>query len=311
VAYVGSKTSHLDQSISFNNPQPKFQDTNVQARRPYPFHVSEGEGNVAFGTGNIRYLDSYANGSYHGLQNSLEKRFSKGLVFGVAYTYSKALGEGYERNNSLDAPQDPNDRRASRRRYPFDVTHNGVINFVYEMPFLQRYKSVAGAIIGGWQMNGIINLRTGFPFSLQGTGNLNTGGVVLPDRVADGRLGDKATRQLWFDPTAFRRTDCNIPNKPELCHYGNAGFGILNSPGAKNIDFSLYKNWRLGFLGERGSLQFRSEFFNLFNTPQFGQPNGIGFATLDSVVPDSTRMGEIRSLRLPMRVIQLGSKIYF
>ena len=82
-------------------------------------------------------------------------------------------------------------------------------------------------------------------------------------------------------------------------------------PGAQTFDLSLYKNWKLTGLGEAGRLQFRAELFNTLNTPQFGQPNGIGWATQDSVIPDALRMGEIRSLRQSMRIIQFGLKVYF
>ena len=64
-------------------------------------------------------------------------------------------------------------------------------------------------------------------------------------------------------------------------------------------------------MGERFSLQFRSEFFNAFNTPYFGQPNNIGFASANSIVPDAAQMGEIRSTRTPMRIIQFGLKLFF
>ena len=314
VGYVGSKTSHLETSLgNFNSPDPSV-DTDFNRRRPWQSYVSQGEGNLARGLGAIRYLDSYANGFYHGLQISADKRAAGGLTMGFAYTYSKALGEGYGRNESgagvSGAYQDPRNRRLSRARFGFDVTHNAVINFVYEMPFLNRFKGPAGFLIAGWQANGIVTMRTGFPFNLGG-GNLNNGGESRPDRVADGRLESAASRQKWFDPTAFRRTDCNIPRRPELCHYGNMGDGSLTTPGARNFDLSLYKNWKLKPLGDAGRFQFRAEFFNTFNTPQFGQPNGIGWATLDSVVPDNPRMGEIRSLRLPMRIIQFGAKVYF
>jgi len=184
-----------------------------------------------------------------------------------------------------------------------------VINFVYEMPFLNRFKGVAGAFLAGWQTNGVLTFRTGFPFTLNG-GNLNTGGFTLPDRIEDGRLEDP-TRQKWFEPAAFRRTDCNIPGRSDLCHYGNAAQDAMVSPGAQNIDFAVYKNWRMSFLSEASRLQFRAEFFNLFNHPNFGQPNGIGWSSIDSVVPDASRMGEIRSLRLPMRIIQFALKLYF
>ncbi len=259
VAYVGSKSSHLDATITQNLPGPST-DTNIDARRPWQAYVSQGEGNKALGLGNIRFLEAYANGSYHGLQTTVEKRYSNGLTMGLAYTYSKSIGEGYGRNEgsgNTGSFQDWTDRRGSRSRYGFDVTHNAVFNFVYDMPFLNRFKGVPGAFIGGWQVNGILTFRTGFPFSVYG-GDINTGQTTRPDRVADGRLGSAATRQQWFDPTAFRRVSCNIPSMPDLCHYGNAGEGIMVSPGARNLDLSLYKNWKMPFLGEHGRLQFRA-----------------------------------------------------
>jgi hypothetical protein len=252
-------------------------------------------------------MDCYSNGSYEGLQVSAQKKYSQGLSMALAYVYSKALGEGYERNGGIPF-QDPNNRRADRQRYSFDVTHSAVINYVYEFPFLNRFKGFAGAFLRGWQTNGVITLRTGFPFGVSG-GNLNTGSNTRPDRIADGRISNP-TRQLWFDPTAFRRTDCNI-GRPDLCHYGNAGPNILVSQGAHTADLSVLKNWQIPALGESGRLQFRAEAFNAFNTPQFGQPNGIGFVSTASIVPDAPQQGEITTLRLPMRIIQLGVKLYF
>ncbi len=323
VAYVGSKTSHLDNNITnFNSPDPS-PDTNVDARRPWQAFVSEGEGNRPRLLGTIRYLDSYGNGSYHGLQTSVEKRYSHGLILGLAYTFSKSMGEGYGRNESgagvAGGYQNPRDRRASRSRYGFDVTHNAVINYVYEMPFLNRFQGPLGAVLAGWQTNGIITLRTGFPFNVFG-GGLNVGSGAAggganagarPDRVADGRLGSQATRARWYDPTAFRRTECNNASRPDLCHYGNAAAGILNTPGLRNLDLSLFKNWKLPPFGESGRLQFRAEFFNASNTPQFGQPGGISWTSIGAVIPDGPRDAEIRSLRQPMRIIQFGLKVYF
>jgi hypothetical protein len=142
-------------------------------------------------------------------------------------------------------------------------------------------------------------------------GNLNTGGPSRPDRIADGRLGSQATRQLWFDPMAFRRTDCNIPSRPDLCHFGNAANDILTGPGSRNLDASIYKNWRMSRLGESARLQFRMEAFNTTNTPHFGQPIGIGFVSPDTVVPDAPQQGQIRSLFSPMRPMQVAIKLYF
>ena len=130
---------------------------------------------------------------------------------------------------------------------------------------------------------------------------------MRPDRLKDGRL-DNPTRQLWYDPTAFQRVTCNIPSRQDLCHYGNAGRNILVSPGQRSLDASAFKNF---LITERVHVQFRAEFFNALNTPFFGQPNNLGFVSATSVVPDGPRVGEIRTLRTPMRIIQFGLKLYF
>ena len=314
VGYVGSKTSHLDNTVpNFNNPDPA-PDTDFNRRRPFQAYVSAGEGNIPRLMGNVRYLDSHANATYHGLQVQAQKRYSHGVTLGLAYTYSKSMGEGYGRNDPAgdvqSTYQNPRDRRSDRTRYGFDITHNAVANFVYDLPFFSGSTGFKKAALGGWQASGIVTLRTGLPFAVSG-GNLNTGSGTRPDRVADGRLFDAATRKLWYDPTAFRRTDCNIPNRLDLCHYGNAGNGILVSPGTKSLDMSVGKNWKIPMLGEQGRLQFRGEAFNAFNTPQFGRPNDLGYAGLDSVIPDAPRVGEIRSLRTPMRIFQVALKVYF
>jgi hypothetical protein len=163
--------------------------------------------------------------------------------------------------------------------------------------------------LGGWQSNAIVTIRSGFPFTItEAASDLNIGtGPAQPDRIADGRLGNPS-RQLWFDPAAFRRATCNVPNRPDLCHYGNSGYNIFTGPPQRNVDFSMLKNI---VVKEVTKLQFRAEFFNLFNTPFFGDPNGISFTTNDSIVPDGARMGEIQSLRTPMRIIQFGLKLFF
>lgn len=314
VGYVGSKTSHLDNTWpNFNQPGPSS-NTDINSRRPWQAYISQGEGNQPRLLNQIRYLDSFGNATYHGLHLQVERRYGSGLTMGLAYTYSKAIGEGYGRNDPSgdvnSTYQDPTNRRANRGRYGFDVTHRAVINYVYELPFFKGGKGISKALLAGWQTSGVITLSTGFPFSVYG-GNLNTAFNTYPDRVADGRLGSAATRTLWFDPTAFRRTDCNIPTHPELCHYGNSGPDALVSPGIHTADLSFGKNWALPLIGEQGRLQFRAEAINAFNTPQFGAPNGLSWIGPDSIIPDAPRVGEIRGLRQPMRIMQFGLKLYF
>jgi len=192
-----------------------------------------------------------------------------------------------------------------------------VTHFVYELPFARSMGGVPGVFFKGWQVNGILSLRSGFPFTVGAGssaltttgGDLNTGGGnARPDRIADGRLFDKATRELWFDPNAFRRVSCNIPGRLDLCHYGNAGRGIITTPGQRSLDFSMFKNFEIR---ESWKVQFRTELFNATNTPYFGNPNSLSYVAINSVVPDGSRIGEITNLRQPMRIIQLGLKLFF
>jgi hypothetical protein len=310
IGYVGSKGTHVGKSVgNFNNPHTPSANTSFNPRRPYQefYDPALPERDVQL-LGNIRYIDSFGESFYHGLQAKIDKRYGNGLAFGLAYTYSKSHGDGENGGQEGAAFQDPLDRRGSRGLFRFDQKHNFVGHYVWELPG----RNMTGPlkwILGGWQSNGIVSLRSGFPFQItQGAGDLNLpSGPVRPDRLRDGHLEDP-TRKLWFDPTAFQRVTCDIRDRPDLCHFGNAGVNILRAPGQTNLDFSMYKNFDIT---ERVRVQFRSEFFNAFNTPYFSGPTNIGFTSVNSITPDSARAGEIRGLRTPMRIIQFGLKLFF
>jgi hypothetical protein len=311
VGYVGSKTTHSANGFESVNAAPPSPDTNFGARRPYQFFYDPATPELGIqALGRIAPFDASANQHYHGLQSRFEKRYAKGLAFGVSYTFSKANGDGEDGGNESPGWQTYN-RALSRGRTAFDITHNAVIHFVYELPFGKSLKGVPGVLLKGWQTNGILSLRTGFPFSTNvSAGDLNTGNDGSPvraDRLLDGRL-DNPTRLLWYNPAAFQRVTCNNPARLDLCHYGSAGRNILVAPGQRTLDGSAFKNFTIT---ERFKLQFRTEFFNALNTPFFGQPNGLGFVSATSVAPDGPRVGEIRSLRAAMRIIQFGLKLSF
>lgn len=309
VGYVGSKGTFVGNSMTPYNDADPSPNTNVQARRPFPFFYDPATPQLGVQSlANIRYLDATGNSFHHGLQTKLEKRFARGLATGVSYVFSKSHGDGEAGGNEEGGFQRPRlDRSDGRGRYRFDQTHNFVAHWVWEMPG-KRLPGLLKHVLGGWQSNGILSFRTGFPFNVGQGNDLNTGAApIRPDRIADGRL-ENPTRDLWFDPQAFRRVTCNIPTRQDLCRYGNSGYNVLTSPGQRNLDFGLFRNFDFK---ERYRVQFRSEFFNATNTPYFGTPNGIGFATINSLTPDANRMGEIRSLRNPMRIIQFGLKLSF
>jgi hypothetical protein len=162
--------------------------------------------------------------------------------------------------------------------------------------------------LAGWQTNGIISLHSGFPLTLGG-GNLNNNGNSRPDQVANPKLPNPS-RALWYNPAAFTRTDCTIVTNPGLCHYGDSGPAQIRGPGLHDFDMSLFKNWQLG-KSESRKLQFRAEFFNAFNTPQFAPPNGLSWVSSNSVTPDGPTVGTITSDIVPNRQIQFAMKLLF
>jgi hypothetical protein len=326
IGYVGNKTTHLDNTVEIDNPDPfipaNAADT-VQSRRPYPFIIDNG---VRRPLTRIRFFDSGANSWYQALQTSVRKEYSHGLVMTFAYTWSKTLMEGYGRNEGdgispSNTYQNARNRAAEKGRVGFDASHQAVMSFVYDLPspgMLSR--GVPGAIFGGWQTNGIMTLRSGFPITVSQGNIINTGNApVRPDRVGSGKL-DNPTINRWFDVDAFRIVSCANAAIPEACHYGNSGRGIIEGPGFRNLDFSLFKNFRMT---ESARLQFRAEFFNITNTPHFNVPNAglntgsqfqpvrnaSGQVTWPSQANIVGGVGSVTSLIAPMRNIQFGLKL--
>jgi hypothetical protein len=325
VGYVGSKGVHIDNTVELNNPDPGLSSlpTTPQQRRPYQF-VTDGFNGVVRPLSRIRFLDSGANSWYHGLQVNWQKRMTKGLTANIAYTFSKSEGEGYGRNESFGyvnggSYQNPRNRAADKARYPFDVTHNFVGSWLYQIPAPPGFTHGVGKqILGGWQANGIWTLHTGLPFQVNQGNTLNTfTSPARPDRLTTGTVSNP-TVNLWFNPNAFQVVSCQVSTLPNLCHYGSSGNGILTGPAFHDLDFSLFKNFPIR---EAMKVQFRAEFFNVFNTPNFTPPNATlnaspaflpaspGGAFPSQIVASGP--GQITGIAIPMRQIQFGLKFLF
>ena len=325
VSYVGSKGVHVDNTVELNNPDPGLSSlpTTPQQRRPYQY-IIDGPGGPVRPLTRIRWLDSGGNSWYHGLQVSYQKRFSHGLTANLAYTWSKSEGEGYGRNEGFGftnngSYQNPRNRAADKARYPFDVQHNAVINWIYELPTPAGLRSgPLHQVFGGWQINGIWTVHSGLPFTVQQNNSLNTfNSPVRPDRTGTGQISAPTINQ-WFNPNDFQVVTCQVASLSNLCHYGNSGNGILDGPAFKNLDFSLFKNF---LIREGMRIQFRAEMFNIFNSPNFNPPNSsLSAATAylptssGGAFPSQIRAqgpGQITSLASPMRQIQFGLKFLF
>jgi hypothetical protein len=232
-----------------------------------------------------------------------EKHLSHGLYFLSAFTFSKAINDLPEICCAAPFPQNSYDITAERGLADFDQHLRWVFSFDYEIPFGGSKSKISNravdAILGGWHVGGIYTLSSGFPFSpLLGTDPSNTGAQVAarPNQIRNGSLpGDRRTKDMWFDVGAYPIPDPAL----NVFFFGNAGRNSLIGPGSNVFDGSLRKEF---VITERQHLEFRTEFFNAFNHPNYAQP--------DNFVDDGTA-GKISSLAIPMRQIQFGLKYSF
>ena len=286
-AYVGSHGNHLNIAIDENVAVPG--PGAVAPRRPFP----------SFGT--ISSWEPRGISNYNGLQLSMEKRYSGGLSFLAAYTWSKSLDEGGGGNSSSGDPrnniQDPRNIRANYGLSSFDYRHRFTLSTVYELPFgpgrkfMNNAPRFANAIAGGWQIANIVTAQSGAPFSVfLATPTANTGTFTRPNRVCNGNLpSNQQSISEWFDVACFV--------SPAPFSFGDAGRNILIGPRLFTWDFAADKDFRLN---ERIGLQFRSEFFNLLNRANFGLPNAsIGSAAAGTITTVVTNARQIQfALRL-------------
>jgi hypothetical protein len=265
ISYAGSKGTGL---YEFRNVNQALATTNptipLNSRRPLPY----------LGQSLIEWC-SCSSSTYHSLQSKLEKRFSNGLSFLAAYTFAKTIDETSQASLGIgsgsgfrDATRNP---QWEKGLADFDTRHRFVFSYSYELPvghgkaYGANMNRTADFLLGGWVLVGVDSFQTGLPITLTaGTGVANSDGQNRPD-VAPGVSMIPANQgpSQWFNPAAFQTAVAGT--------YGNAGKNILEGPHQLNLDFSVFKNFRLG---ERRMLQFRSEFFNIVNHPNF-QGNSI------------------------------------
>jgi hypothetical protein len=239
-------------------------------------------------------FDPRNSSTYNGLSGKLEKRFSSGLQFLAAYTFSKNLdygGSAASGGGSVGNPQTVTNLTAGRGPSGFDVKHRFVGSFLYELPFGKGKRwANSGPITwlaGGWAVTGITTLSTGRPYSVSLATGVNNGAPSWPNRIGPGTLSNP-DRQLWFNPADFVAPPANT--------YGNVARGALYGPGQRSLDASFVKNTRIR---ERFNIQFRLDTFNLSNTPFFGFPNAsIGSPTVGQI---TTTNGDNRDLQFALK----------
>jgi hypothetical protein len=284
LSYLGSGTRRLVIAVDQNQPTPG--PGSLNSREPYPYFNS------------ITLEAPVGDASYDALTAKLERRYANGLMILGAYTWSHAIDNAVENLNTVagEGIQNNFDLAAERGNSVFDIRHYFVTSGAYDLPFGQgrRFLNHAGWVnqaLGGWQLAGIVTLHSGPPFTpYLSTDIANTGTTNRPNRIGSGMLPpDQRTIQHWFNVADFAI--------PANYTFGDSGRNILTAPGTRNIDLKIGKDFPLV---EKTQLQFRSEFFNAFNTPAFGPPDGEVDLPQG---PTITSAGPAREIQLALKLV--------
>jgi len=313
IGYVGTNGTKLPRFIEGNPavyvPGQSTED-NVNQRRLYSGCNLAQPNNCNYGS--VGEIATIANSSYNAMEASLRKRFGHGISFLASYTWSKSIDDVSSFNitgsaaqpvaGENDLAQNPFDLAAERGRSMFDARNRFVLSYQWDIPFWKTPTNWYQHVLGNWQLNGITTLMSGTPFtvfdptdvSLQGTAPEISGfSSNRPNLIGDPNAGPHTVSQ-WFNVSAFQRLD----PVTQAGQFGNEGRNVVQGPGYAQWDFSAFRNIRIV---ESKDLQFRAEFFNLFNHANFRLPNSD---------ISSPTFGQIQQA-LPPRLIQLALKFRF
>jgi hypothetical protein len=329
VGYAGSKATHLSFSVLQINQLPDqylSQGAALLNTVPNPFYgvLPASAGTLGLPTVTAEQLlrpypqflnvgDSAAqrgDSTYHALQMRFVKRFRSGGTVTAAYTWSKLLSDTdtlsswLEAGHSVGGVQDPSNLRLEKSLASFDAANRLVVSYVYDLPigtgrhFLSSVHGPAGKLVSGWGIGGITTIQSGLPLAFTTASNLTNslgGGsrpnVISSDVTVSGTAQSRLNR--WFNTAAFAQ--------PASFTFGNESRTdpVLRAAGINNFDFTVVKNTQIN---ERFKLEFRTEFFNLFNRVQFADPN-TSFGNQQFGVVSS-------AMNLP-RLVQLGLRLGF
>ena len=297
-AYVGNKGTHLSTAVDggANEANPAIYIPGMCNGAPCSTPDNTQQRRIDPNFGSVGLYGSLYNSNYNALQLNIEKRFSYGLSLLANYSWSKMIDNFGVYGGFNTNPFNPNfDRSVSND----DIPHVIHLSGIWQVPKFQA-KGAAGGLLNGWEVTSIVTWHSGFAFPIY-SGSDNSFSAVGVDRAdfigtslgqanLDPNRSHGQLIQEYFNPTVF------VPNA--VGTFGNTGRNILRGPGFFNTDFGLIKDTRVT---EHTAVQFRAEFFNLFNNVNFGQP--------DNSVADST-IGQITSAHDP-RILQFALKILF
>ncbi len=312
IGYVGTKGTRLPRFIEGNPsiplPNQTWADQQNNVDRQRTFCLPNEQGNCTYSS--VGLISGGANSSYNALETSLRKRFSRGLALLSSYTFSKAIDDVSSFNitgsasrpvaGENDLAQNPADLSAERGRSMFDARHRLVLTYQWQLPYWREPRNWYQRILGDWQVNGITTFMSGTPLTVVDESynydapEITGFSAFRPNLVGNPNSGPKTVGE-WFNTSAFQRIDLSTTLAGV---YGSEGRNTVQGPGFAQWDFSALKGIRVT---DSTSLQFRAEFFNLFNRANFRLPNGD---------ISSPTFGQVQQA-LPPRLVQFALKFLF
>src|SRR6267378_2198556 len=293
VGYVASRTKNAQSKYDANaiNPADRlaFAQSNASLTSLKPF--------LALQSGSIGVYSYHGSASYDSLQAAFDTKFRRDLTFAAVYTYSKTISDVALRSNNGNGNLllDPFNLGAMRGLATIDRPQIFGANLIYNTPALQDMNRIVRHSLGDWQLSTIVNVSSGTPytpvinsFSAAGSGVNDLSGIGLgngayrPDIVAGQSCRNASFKNFqWINPNRYTL------NGFKLGTIGTSPAGDCFGPGVARADFSLAKNFSIT---ERVKMQFRMDFFNLFNHPQYNNPNNgntngyanIGFSAVNT-----------------------------
>ncbi len=280
-AVVGDLGRRLDTTFNLNQPVPG-PGSNVNARRPY-FVANPNLSDVTFDV-------SDGLSDFYALEISADKRLANGLTGNLGYTWSHSIDDvATAFGGGTGTPQNSYCRFCDRGNSAFDIRHRFTASFTYQIPGFKHH-GLRSLVLADWQTNGIIQIQTGIPFTpTLNSSTTNNGQGSRPNCSSIPSGSFHQSNQTWFSLAEF--------STPALYTYGNCGRDILYGPGRWNWDESLFKNFPIK---ERVVVQFRFDAFNVFNHPQFGQPNATIGSSSAGII--TSTVGNPRQLQLAAHI---------
>lgn len=289
VGYVGSNTIHTNLAYPYNNVTAPT--TATCCTRPDTVFGGAGTDELSSGTSN-----------YNALQANLNRPFIHGFAYTASFTWAKNNAIANCGDWASACIQNAYNLRQEYGLSDLAVPLTFVASALYELPFGKGHayvnEGVGAAILGGWQLGTIISLRSGLPVNATLGGNYGNnagvgGGTLRPNFVSNPNSGAPHTIEEWYNPAAFAL--------PALGTFGDAGMNALRGPDFRDVDFSVMRTFGIT---ERFKLQFRAEMFDLFNHPNFNNPNlGFGNGNFDTITSTVGGAGADRNIQFGLKLL--------